>query len=55
MDALINKMGGRGCGILSQCVDISNYHDVHFKYLTILFVSYTSMKLKLKELSLEQT
>ena len=34
-------------GILSQCITcMSNHHDVHFKYLTILFVNYTSTKLK---------
>ena len=27
---------------------ISNRHDVHFKYLTILHVSYISIKLKKK-------
>ena len=42
---LINSMEG----ILSQCVRISNCHVVNFKYLTILFVNYTSMKLKRKK------
>lgn len=28
---------------------ISNHHDIHFNYLTIVFVNYTSMKLKLKQ------
>ena len=32
-------------GPLSQCVHISN-HVVHFKYLIIVFVPYTSIKLK---------
>ena len=41
MDVLINLMGG----ILSQCIHISNHHIVHFKYLKILFVNYTSVKL----------
>lgn len=30
--------------ILSQCMCISNYYDIHFKYFTILFVSYTLIK-----------
>ena len=30
-------------GILSQCVHTSHHHIVHFKHLTILFVSYTSV------------
>ena len=42
MDVLINSMGG----ILSQCICISNHHVVHFKHLTILFVNYTSIKLR---------
>lgn len=33
-------------GMLSQCICISNHGDVHFKYLSILFVSHTSIKLK---------
>ena len=36
-------------GILSQCIYVSNYHVLHFKYLTILFVNCTSIKLKNKE------
>lgn len=32
--------------ILSQCIHISSHYNVHFKYLTILFVNYTSTKLK---------
>ena len=35
-------------GILSQCLHIANCHNVNFKYLTILFVNYISMKLKRK-------
>lgn len=35
MDVIINSTGG----ILSQCILRSNSHVVHFKYLTILFVS----------------
>lgn len=31
--------------ILSQCIGVSDRCDVHFKYLTILFVNYTSIKL----------
>lgn len=33
--------------ILSQWIDASNYHDVHFQYLPILFFNYTSRKLKI--------
>lgn len=33
MDILISDMGG----IFSQCICISNHHDIHFKYLTVLF------------------
>ena len=32
-------------GILSHRVRISKHHDVHVNYLTLLFVSYTSIKL----------
>ena len=40
-------------GILSQCTHTSNYHDVHFQHLTILFVNYVSIKVKYeKDLSL---
>lgn len=42
MDVLINSVEGT----LSQCVGMSNYYIVHYKYLTILFVSYTSIKLE---------
>ena len=41
-DVLIHLMGR----ILSQSMRISNHRVVHFKYLTILFVSYTSIKMK---------
>lgn len=41
MDVVITLM----VGIPSQCVYISN-HIVDFKYIAILFVSYTSVKLK---------
>ena len=34
--------------ILSQCVPISNYHKVHLKYLTILFVNIKSWPKKKK-------
>ena len=47
MYVLINLMGG----ILSQriCIScISNHCTVHFKYLTMLFVNYTLIKLKEK-------
>ena len=39
MDVLINL------GIISQCIHISHHHIVHFKYIKILLVNYTSMKL----------
>ena len=42
MHVLINLMSG----ILLQCVPISNHHIVNSKYLTILFLNYTSIKLK---------
>jgi len=29
-----------------MCVHILNHHSAHFKYLTILYVVYTSVKLK---------
>ena len=45
MNLLINSMGG----ILSQCIFTLNYHFVHFKYLTILFLNYFSIKLKRKK------
>lgn len=32
--------------ILSQDVDLADHHTAHFKYITILFVSYTSTKRK---------
>lgn len=35
--------------ILSQCIHMSSRYNVHFKYLTILFVNYTSTKLKKKQ------
>lgn len=41
---LVNLMGE----ILSQCVCITNHHIVCFTYPTVLFVVYTSMKLKKK-------
>ena len=34
--------------ILSQCIHISNHHNVHFTYLTISFINYISTKLKKK-------
>lgn len=45
MDVLINLM----VVFLSQCILVTNHHVVHFKYLTILFASYTSMKLKFEK------
>lgn len=43
-------------GILSQGICISNNHIVHFKYTTILFANYTSVKPKniIKHLQLEK-
>lgn len=41
---LINQMGN-----FSQCICISNHHDVYFKYLTILFVNHASIKLEFKK------
>ena len=38
MDVLINSL----IRILSKCACTSNHHVTHFKYLTILFISYTS-------------
>ena len=35
--------------ILLQHICILNHHDVHFKYFTILFVDYISIKLKSKK------
>ena len=45
MDVLINRMGG----VLSQCILVSNHHDVHFKYLTILYANYASIKMNLRK------
>ena len=36
-------------GIFSQCICVSKNHIAYFKYLTILFVNYTSRKLKNKK------
>lgn len=33
-------------GIFSQCIPTSYDHIVHFKHLTVLLVSYTSVKQK---------
>ena len=40
--------------ILSQGVCISDYHIVHFKFLTIVFVNYISIKLKKKIMVISQ-
>lgn len=32
-------------GILSQCIYLLSFHNVYFKYLTTLFVNYTSTEL----------
>lgn len=42
MGVLVNQI----VKILSQSLHISNYYTVYFKYLTILFVDYTSINLK---------
>ena len=42
MDELINLI----VVIISQCISIANYHIVYFKYIAILFVNYTSIKLE---------
>lgn len=34
--------------ILSQCIFVPNHHIVHFTYLTVLFASYTPIKVKKK-------
>lgn len=39
-------------GILSQCMCVSNHCIVHFKYIMILFVDFTSIKLGRKETNL---
>lgn len=41
MDVLINSMGG---GIFLPCMCIPNHHVVHFKYLTIVFANFMSIK-----------
>ena len=40
ISVLINVMGG----IFSPYSHVSNHHDIHLKYLTTLFVNYTSIK-----------
>lgn len=32
--------------LISQSIHTSNHHTVHFRYLTMLFVSYSSVKLE---------
>lgn len=44
MDVLINSI----VGILSQCIQRSNHHIVHIKYITILFINYVSINWKRK-------
>lgn len=44
MDVLINQMRES-----FHNVYMSNHHDLHFKYLTILYVNYISIKMKLKQ------
>lgn len=45
MKVLINQL----VGIISQCMHLSNHHDVYLKYLTILLVDCPSIKLKKKK------
>lgn len=52
MDGCDNYLDGGG--LLSQCMSISSHHDMHFKYLGILFVNYTSIKLKKKKKNIPQ-
>ena len=47
---VIDMLMNLNVGILSQGIHISNDHVVHFKYSTILFVNYTSVKLGGKEI-----
>lgn len=35
--------------IVSQCITIWNYHNVHFKYITILIVNFASLKVENKD------
>ena len=45
----IYKMCMYICTYIHSCVhmyNISNHHVVHFKYITILFIDYTSINLK---------
>ena len=49
MDISINSV----VGIISQYTCISNHLIVYFKYITLLFVNYTSRKLKEKNASKE--
>ena len=42
MDMLINSMRG----LLSRCLGITNHYNLYFKYFTILFVIYTTIKLE---------
>lgn len=44
-EVFINLMGRT----LLQCIHISNYHVVHFEFLTVFNVNYTSIRLKEKE------
>lgn len=45
MDVFINSIGR----ILSRCIHMLNHHVVRFQYPTVLFVSYTSIRLKTKQ------
>lgn len=44
IDVLINSVGGNP---VRMYICISNCHSVHFKYLTILYVNYTSINVKI--------
>lgn len=44
MDMLINLI----VGVVSKCIYVSNHRVVHYKYITVLFVNYASIKLEKK-------
>ena len=41
---MINVSVNQKGGILIQCIHITNHHDGHFKYLTILFANKGEIK-----------
>lgn len=46
IDVLINSMERLLSQGVHKCVHMSNHHDVHFKYITNVFVGYTLIKLR---------